>query len=257
MSTPFNRLLFGREAGSTDPGVPSLLDLLFGQAGVTTPDQEAAIQQAEAQARQALEELAPAPLEPFPPPEVSSPAPPAAGPVTVRTVPLTPQNPLAARLALHPNPLDLIHAWIATESPGIVALVYVSVPTLVKAQSTATYTQNVPPGTVLVQAEPLAVHSTYYAPGLLVTLEVDDYLITENFALTASTASTLAEWTYTQRMIRAIYQNTTWHDATVTNRGKGVAMRADVFWKVWMPLFQATVSIWEQWAQRVNGPGTP
>ena len=251
MATDLTTLLFGTaRPAAPDDATPSLLDLLFGQAGVTTPRQQAALEAATAQAQAALQTF---PTPPTPAPVTATATPTPAGPVIVRTQPLT--SGAVARLTLTPTPINLIHAWLATQSPGIAELVYVSAPLRVPAQGTATFSLPVPANTVLVQAEPLTVHSTYYHPGLLVTLLVDDFLIAADYALSASTASNLPEWTYVERVITAAYQNQSWRDAVVTNRGKAVAMRADVFQAVFLPLFNAVVAVYEGWAGAVTAQG--
>jgi hypothetical protein len=189
---------------------------------------------------------------PFPTPAIrQTPAPQPAA--TVQTTPLTPT--IAASLLMHPTPVSLAHAWLAIQSPGIADLLYVSVPTRVPAQGQATYTQDVPQGTVLVNAEPLRVLASGHDPTLSVTLVVDDFLIAEDYALTADTASQLPEWTFVERVITAAYTNGTWRDVWVTSRGKAVLMRQDVFWGTWMPLFEQVVAQWEQWAQAAVAAG--
>jgi len=189
---------------------------------------------------------------PFPTPTIQqTPAPQPAA--TVQTTPLTPT--VAAALLLHPSPVSLAHAWLAVQSPGIAELLYVSVPTRVPAQGTATYSAAVPSRTVLVNAEPLKLLASGHDPVLSVTLQVDDFLIAENYALTADTASQLPEWTFVERRITAAYTNQTWRDLWLTARGKAVLMREDVFWGTWMPLFEQAVAQYEQWAQAAVAAG--
>ncbi|HEY3367783.1 MAG TPA: hypothetical protein VGK74_22220 [Symbiobacteriaceae bacterium] len=126
----------------------------------------------------------------------------------------------------------------AVNIPGTVQMGVWKLSVLVPAGQTVTVNQPVLPGTVTAFAEPLGVAASYYSPGIVAQVLVDDHQVTvaQSYAVTGEDKISMGQHYFMERGMTGVITNNTATPSLITFTVEALAINSDFFSKFYRPL---------------------